>query len=121
MKKIAFLVIFLASLIIINNLVRSIYSLWKKQDLLVLTKEELVLEKRKHDLLEQKWRKVNDPKFVEQEARNKLFYVKSGEQVVVLPDSVQAEKEKEKQPQKEKKSNVEQWVAFFWAVTEKRW
>ncbi len=120
MKKITFIVIFLASLIIINNLVRSIYSLWKKQDLLVETKEELALEKRKHELLEQKLRKVQDPKFVEEEARNKLFYVKPGEQVVVLPQSLQTEKEKGKQPQQMKKSNIEQWTAFFWAVTSEK-
>jgi len=86
----------------------------------VETKEELTLEKRKQDLLKQKWRKVQDPKFVEQEARNKLFYVKPGEQVVVLPQSGQAGKEKAKQMQKEDKSNIEQWTAFFWAVTKEK-
>ena len=85
-KRIGFFVILIASIFIINNLVRSIYSLWQKKSLVEEAQVSVEEEKRKNMKLKNKLSLVEDQNFVEEEARNKLFLVKPGEQVVVLPD-----------------------------------
>lgn len=85
MKKILFFVILIASLFIINNLIRSIYNLWQKQDLLIKAKNEVVREKKMNEQLKQQLKVVENPEFVEEEARNKLLLSKSGEKIILIP------------------------------------
>ena len=61
MKKVVFILILIISLLIINNLVRSIYSLWNKQALLVNAKSQLEDEKKKHAQLQQQLAQVKNP------------------------------------------------------------
>jgi cell division protein FtsB len=84
-KKIVFLVVVISSLFIINSLVRSIYSLWQKQHLVVSAREELAEEKRTNQKLKKDLSLVTKPEFIEEEARDKLFLAKPGEKVVVMP------------------------------------
>ncbi len=84
-KKIAFFIILVISLIIINNLVQSIYSLSQKQHLVSNARLELDREKKKNQELKDKLKTVDNPQFLEQEARNKLFLGKSGEGVILIP------------------------------------
>lgn len=112
MKKVVFILILIISLLIINNLVRSIYSLWNKQALLVNAKSQLDDEKKKHAQLQQQLAQVKNPLFVEQEARNKLFLMKPGEKVILL------EQEEKKQgvkqvPSKKVEPNWQQWMHLF--------
>src|SRR3990167_7781641 len=76
MKKILFIVAIVASIFIINSLVRSIYDLWKKQDLITQAQKELEREKHQNN------------QFVEEEARNKLLLVKPGEESVIIPQDL---------------------------------
>lgn len=85
MKKLIFLIILIISLIIIKNLVFSIYGLWQKQDVVIQTQKELEAEKKKNKELKNKLSEANSPQFIEEQARNKLFLVKQGEQEIVLP------------------------------------
>lgn len=85
MKKLAFIIILIISLVIIKNLLSSIYNHWQKQDLVIQAKWELDMEKKKNKELKDKYSLANSPGFVEEEARNKLFMVKPGEKQIILP------------------------------------
>jgi len=85
------LIILVLSLFIIQSLVRSIYSLWQKHDLLVEAEQELQGEKKENTKLKQQLAVVESQGFTEKEARNKLFLQKPGEERVMLdPKLVQA-------------------------------
>lgn len=85
MKKIFFFAAVLACLLIINNLARSIYDLWHKQDLVVKAQKDLEREKKENEQLKKQLSRVKSNVFIEEEARNKLFMVKEGESGVILP------------------------------------
>ena len=86
MKKIVLGVIIVICLVIINNLARSIYNLWQKQELVVATEKELKREKQLHEKLKKQAKAVNEPNYIETVARDKLFLAKPQEQVVIVPD-----------------------------------
>lgn len=88
MRKIVYLLILIVSLFVINNLVRSIISLWQKHDLIGEAQKTLQAEKLEHQRLEDQLDRVKRNDFVEEEARNKLFMVKPGEKNVILGDSL---------------------------------
>ena len=109
-KKILFLVAIIVCLIIINGLLHSIYNLWQKQDLVVKAKEELNREILANQELRVQLSYVKSDQFIEQEARNKLFMVKEGENSVIVPPDLIKKKE-------EKKEIVlapwQQWINLF--------
>ena len=75
-----------ASVIIINNLARSIYSLWQKNHLVTDVRSEVEKEKKENDELKKKLAQVQKPEFVEEEARNKLFLAKPNDGIIVLSE-----------------------------------
>lgn len=109
-KKILYIIVVVVCLLIINGLIRSIYDLWKKQDLVVSAKDELNKEKQKNQELKAQLVYVQSDEFIEEEARNKLFMVKPGESDVIVPEELLQKKE-------EKKvvivPNWQQWVNLF--------
>lgn len=109
-KKIAFFVTIIVSIIIINGLIRSIYDLWSKQDLVVNARDELDIEKQKNEELKAQLSYVKSDEFIEEQARNKLFLVKPGESGVIVPRNLIEKKE-------EKKvviiPNWQQWINIF--------
>lgn len=96
MKKLAFFVVVAACLIIINNLAHSIYDLWKKNDLIAKLQQEVEEEKKRSREFSEQVKKVEDPAFVEEQARNKLLFTKEGEALVILPTGVLGEKQEQK-------------------------
>ena len=111
MKKIILGVIVIVCLVTINNLARSIYGLWQKQELVVATEKELEREKKMNESLKRQAKVVNDPQYVEEVARDKLFLAKPKEQVVVVPD-VQSAKD-EAAPKARKITTTPNWK--LWA------
>lgn len=107
MKKALFIVIVILLLVIINNLLHSIYDIWSKQDLLIQAQKELTKEEAKNQKLKADLSYANTPQFVEQQARNKLFLVKPGEQDVLVP-SISAN-----QVQKEDKADIPNWQKWL--------
>lgn len=87
-KKIVFFIIVISSFFIINNLIRSIYTLWQKQHLVVNARSELDRAQDENRRLKGDLSVVNKPAFVEEEARNKLFLGKPGEKLIVMPSVV---------------------------------
>lgn len=111
MKKLAFIIILIISLIIIKNLLSSIYNHWQKQDLIIQAKRELDMEKKKNKELKDKYSLANSPGFVEEEARNKLFMVKPGEKQIILPPP----SDRNNFPQNTAKNvpNWQKWIDLF--------
>lgn len=111
MRKMLFIVIVLIGILIINNLVRSIYGLWQKSALIEDAKRELSVEKSKYIELTEEMKEVSSPFFLEEEARNKLFLAKPGEEIVIVP------REEQSALQSTKKVRVkpvwQQWMKYF--------
>lgn len=93
-KTILFVIAVIVSLVIINILGRSIYDTWRKKDLVVKAKTNLAQQKEENRKLKLQLSMVNDPNFVEKEARDKLFLVKPGESGVIVPQDLINKKER---------------------------
>lgn len=114
MKKIIFIIITIASLLIIKNFVVSIYDLWQKNNLVVEAQKELENEKKKNQNLKKDLAKAQSSKFIEQEARNKLLLVKEGEQKVIIPKELIAS-QAAKNEVVNNEPNWKKWLQlFFW-------
>ncbi|MCL5019841.1 MAG: septum formation initiator family protein [Patescibacteria group bacterium] len=108
-KKAIFLIVVIVLLLAINNLVRSIYDIWNKQDLLSQAQKELTKEESRNQKLKAELSYVQTQKFIEEEARNKLFLVKPGEQQVLIPNTAsESSKKQEKQT-----PNWQKWLQLF--------
>jgi cell division protein FtsB len=86
-KKIVFFTVIIILLLTINDLVRSLYSIWQKQDLIIQAQKNLTEEKKENQTLKNEIARVKQPLFIESQARNKLLLSKPGESIVILPNS----------------------------------
>jgi len=109
-RKIFFFATIVVSLIIINSLVRSIYDLWHKEDLVAGAMQELREQKKENKRLKERLSYVKTDKFIEEEARNKLFMVKEGESEVIIPKELIAVKPPKPTPEP---PNWEKWIDFI--------
>ena len=94
-KKIVFFTTIVISIIIINGLVRSIYDLWNKQDVVERARVDLEKQRQENKELQAQLSYVKSDEFIEKEARDKLFMVKEGESKVLIPDSLIEKEEPE--------------------------
>lgn len=107
-----FIITIVASIFIINNLVRSIYNLWHKKDLITKAKIELIRQQQENRKLKSELSYVETKEFIEKEARNKLLWVKEGEQQVLIPqDLIKLSKQSEQGNKDE--PNWEKWIKLF--------
>lgn len=113
MKKIAFFVLIVLLLFAINNLVHSIFTLWHKQELMTKAQNELKKVKKENTELAKQIKKIEDPQFVEQEARNKLLLARPGEQILVPPKNLAPSTKPKEIKQPEKKQNWQEWLGLF--------
>ena len=111
MKKIIYIAAVIILLVLINNLSHSIYDLWHKQDLLTAAQKELELEKEKNNKLKAELSYVQSEKFIEEQARNKLFMSKPGEQDILIQKNL-IQKEKDK-PKIDTRPNWQKWIDLF--------
>lgn len=110
MKKVASIFVLILCLIIGINLIHSIYSLWKKQDLIVGAKLELEKEKKEQESLQKKLSVVKKEDFIEEEARNKLFLAKPNETEILIP---QDDLNKKSPLKKSEIPNWQKWLTLF--------
>ena len=116
MKKLLYLLIAIASLLIVNNLIRSTYNLWQKHDLITQAQKQLLSQKNENSRLKDQLNKVKRTDFIEEEARNKLFMVKPGEKVVLLgPGGGAIAQIEQKKPLIRLPIYMQWWNVFFWA------
>jgi cell division protein FtsB len=111
MKKALYIVIVIVCLLIINGLLRSIYDLWSKQDLLVSAQKELEAEKLKNAKLKGELSFVQSDQFIDETAHNKLFLVKPGEQQVLISKDLISKNEAKKRA--ENIPNWQKWLQLF--------
>ncbi|MDO8583116.1 MAG: septum formation initiator family protein [bacterium] len=109
MKKALLVLIVFTLLIIINNLVRSIYDIWQKKDFVSEAQRELDFQKQENQRLKSQLSYSQTSEFIEKEARDKLFMVKQGEKRVLIPK----EQEKLAQDKGENLPNWQQWWNLF--------
>ncbi len=112
MKRIIFAFIILFALASIVSSVSSIYQLLHKRDLLIAAQQALERVQKQNVGLKNRLKIVSGPGFIEEEARNKLYFVKPGESTVyiaknlVVPKIVKVQKPQEK-------TNWQQWIDLF--------
>jgi cell division protein FtsB len=112
-KKIVFFIILITSVFIINNMVHSIYTLWQKKNLVVDAQNEVEREEQKNRELRGRLSLIQRPQFIEEEARNRLFMVKPGEQVVVLSEKDIRASDSVKPKPKDNRPNWKKWWDSF--------
>ncbi len=69
----------------------SVWHLWKSGEQVHLAQSQLQQEQAKNQELKKRLAEVDNPQFIEKEARDKLGYAKEGETILVLPQSSQLE------------------------------
>lgn len=112
MKKIAFVIIIIVVFIIISNSFSSIYTLLSKKNVIIKAQQELIKQQKENSILKRQLNQTQSSQFIEEEARNKLFLVKPGEQIILLPVPKPQNMSKAESTQK-KESNWEQWLQVF--------
>lgn len=112
MKKVLFIIFLLCMALIINNLLRSIYSLWHKGAYVTQAKQQLAKEQTENQQLKTQLSLVTSQGFVEEEARNRLFLSKPGEEKVLIdPNLLHVVS---KPVEKETLPVWRQWANLFW-------
>lgn len=112
MKKIFFFLALCIFVIIIIHLITSIYTLWHKQDVLTQAEKQLQKEQDQQKNLKKQLYVVEQPSFLEEEARNKLFMTKKGEGEVMIAQNVLSPAPVST-PQKDTRPYWQQWLAVF--------
>ena len=110
-KRILFVAAVIICLFIINNLAHSIFDLSQKQHLLTQTGQELTKKQAENATLKRKLAAAQGNTFVEQQARDKLFLVKPGEEQVILPGNL--DKTKQMETTMQVAPNWQQWIHLF--------
>ncbi|MCL5439201.1 MAG: septum formation initiator family protein [Patescibacteria group bacterium] len=113
MKKILFFTVLIASIFIINGLVRSICGLWQKQGLVATAQKELDRQKQENKNLKKKLTEVQNPKFLEEQARNKLLLVKENEQEVIIPKEFLGASDSARGKKSDSRPNWQKWWDLF--------
>ena len=113
MKKVIFFIILGISIFVINNLIRSIYTLWQKYDLVTLAQKERDRQKQENQKLKSQLSHVKSKEFVEEQARNKLFLVKPGEQEVLIPEDLIKKSSSSSAQAKKDDPNWKKWLGLF--------
>ena len=112
MKKIIFILTIVVGIIIINNLGHSIYDLWQKRDLVGNAERELAHRKQENQKLKSDLSYAESKEFVEKEARNKLLWVKPGEEEVLIGKNLIEANNSEKKAQSND-PNWKKWLELF--------
>ncbi len=113
-SKLFRLIIFIASLLVIVTLPQSIYSLWKKRD--IVSERKLVFEriKSENERLKRELAEAQTPQYIEEQAREKLNMVKEGEKIVLMPKSqISMTNDQLNQDKEEQTPNWKRWWRLF--------
>lgn len=109
-KKRFLVFLFLAlGIFLIFNLSKNIWSLWQREERLREARKRLEILKRKNVELKRKLELVQEPEFVEREAREKLNLAKPEETIVILPPITLSEST----PQAVPLPNWKRWWRLF--------
>lgn len=113
MKKVIFFIAIAILVTIISNFAVSIYQLWQKKDLITRAQDQLNREKMRNVKLKGQLQHVRSQYFIEEQARDKLFLVKPGENTIVIPSSLLQASPSGTVVKKEEKPNWLLWRELF--------
>lgn len=88
MKRILFFTVTAIAILSMVHSVESVYSLWQKRDIILQMQKQVQSDQEENKKLKQQLQETSQSGFVEEEARNKLFMVKPGEKMVLIPSSL---------------------------------
>lgn len=112
-RKLIYLVTILVGLILIVNLVRTIYQTYRSGQRVATLAREVEGLRVQEDQLKEKLAYRQSEEFVEQEARDKLNLVKPGETVVVFDESEELGTKSRDLGEGSQKSNYQEWKRLF--------
>lgn len=108
------LIVVVISVVLIVNLTRSIWDLWRRRDILGERQAVLKRVEAEHARLKKELEYAQSPEFIEQEARNRLGLAREGESVVILPKSqFPISNDQTKEEKEEKIPNWKRWWRLF--------
>jgi cell division protein FtsB len=108
MKKAVYIIVVIVLILMINGLLHSIYDIWHKQDLVTSAQKQLDREKLLNQKLKGELSYAQTPQFLEEQAHNKLFLVKPGEQEVLISPNLAQKNQAQKQ-----NNNTPNWQKWF--------
>ena len=111
MKKIIFVIIVIILLFMINDLVRSMWDIWQKKDVVSEAQSQLDFQKQENQRLRSALAYSQTPEFIEKQARNKLFMTKQGEQKILI--SQESQNSQNLQDQENEPNWKKWWDLFF--------
>ncbi|OGG24045.1 hypothetical protein A3A79_02515 [Candidatus Gottesmanbacteria bacterium RIFCSPLOWO2_01_FULL_43_11b] len=100
----------LVSIFVIVGVIRSMYSLWQKRDIVNERREVLLDLEKKQEELKKKLNQAQSPEFIEKSAREDLGLIKEGEAIVLVPMLENSKQETEKP---EELPNWKKWWKLF--------
>lgn len=109
MKRILFFTITIILLVICLNLIKSIYDLYSKKDILRETQKQLTQLQKEHTQLQHQLTLVKSQAFIEEQIRDKLFMLKPGESTILLPQASSAGQSGLSMPT----SNIPNWQKWW--------
>jgi cell division protein FtsB len=108
MKKAVYIIVVIVLILMINGLLHSIYDIWHKQDLVTSAQKQLDREKLLNQKLKGELSYAQTPQFLEEQAHNKLFLIKPGEQEVLISPDLKNKNQAQKQ-----NNNTPNWQKWF--------
>lgn len=112
-RMVRFIVI-VVSIVIVINLSRSIWDLWRRRDVLGERQEVLRRAEEENKRLQSELEYAQSPEFIEQEARNRLGLGREGETVILMPnDKLQMTNEKTEDKTVGTLPNWKKWWRLF--------
>lgn len=87
LKRLHFLVLPIGIVLIVTNL-RAILDFWRAGERITVGSERVERLRRENDSLKRQIEKTQTEQYLEEAARNKLGWVKPGEEIVIIPESL---------------------------------
>lgn len=112
-RKIVPIVAVLLVLLVVYNLVNQILGAFKSSDRLSQAVEKVYSLEAKNKELKKQLAEIKSPKFVEQQARDKLGLSKAGETVVIIPEQKIKAVLGTSQPAQIRLPNWQGWLRIF--------
>jgi len=112
-RMVRFIVI-VVSIVMVINLSRSIWDLWRRRDVLGERQEVLRRAEEENKRLQSELEYAQSPEFIEQEARNRLGLGREGETIVLMPKfQISSTKSQTNEEKEENAPNWKRWWRLF--------
>lgn len=114
--QVVYLSIIILGLVLSFSLIRNLYNSYQNYQILASTQSKLTKLQQENADLKTNLSQVNDPSYIEREARERLGLVKPGEVVVILPPPGSAEATQATTSANLPRPVWRQWLGLFFGV-----